>query len=369
MLVPEDLLRFIRAHHDDPTLSVYVEAAPHDPAARRAWRVHLKKGIHVARKGIPAAARAEREAFDRCADAVLSRIPDGDTPPATTGWACFSSADGETIARALPEVRESSVTWGRGPRVVPFLRDATEGSALVVLMNREHARLGRWHDMTFEPLATLMAEEVHGVGPHNTRPPQMGFHTGTRGVTAADEEQRLRAEAANRLLGAVRHKVPVLAHPHEPILIGGAAEATTALIHSLPPQLQSRCQLVPGLAVGSHGGELAAALHEALGELAAAQREARITELREEAHPNGRAALGLGPTQAAADFGALAELIFSERAWHDHPEAIEHLVEQALLEGALVRMAPSTTSELDGETEGVIAGLRFPLPSMKPSSR
>ncbi|MEK0430541.1 MAG: hypothetical protein RL139_345 [Gemmatimonadota bacterium] len=369
MLVPEDLLRFIRAHHDEPTLSVYVEAAPHDPASRRAWRVHLKKGIHTARKTIPSSAREERETFDRCAAAVLARIPDGDSPPATTGWACFSAANGETIARALPEVRESSVTWARGPRVVPYLRVATEGSALVVLMDREHARIGRWRDMAFEPLATMMAEEIHGVGPHSTRPPQVGFHTGTRGVTATDEEQRLRAEAANRLLGAVRHKVPLLVHAHEPILIGGASESTTALIHSLPPQLQSRCQLVPGLTVGTQGGDLASALHEALVELASAQREARITELREQAHHNGRAALGLGPTQAAADFGALAELIFSERAWHEHPAAIEHLVEQALLEGAAVQVAPASGALLDGDADGVIAGLRFPLPSMKPSTR
>ena len=369
MLVPDDLLRFIRAHHDDPTLSVYVEAAPTDPASRRAWRVQLKKGIHLERKRLAAAPREEREAFERCADEVLARIPDGDTPPSTSGWACFCAADGDVVARALPEIRASEVSWGRGVRVVPYLRVATEPSALVVLLDREHARIGRWHDLTFEPLVTLTAEPIVGIAPHTSRPPQPGFHSGTRGVTGADEAQRIHLEMMDRLLTQVRHKVPILAHPHEPILVGGATEATTLLLHSLTPALRNRCQVVPGARLDSEGGTLAAALQAAMAERTSSQREQRIASLREEAHPNGRAAIGLGPAQAAATFGALAELIFSERAWQEHPEAIEQLVEHALLSGAAVQMDRAPGTVLDGDTDGVIAGLRFPIPSLVPSAR
>lgn len=369
MLVPDDLLRFVRAHHDDPTLSVYVGAAPADPASRRAWRVRLKKGIHAERRRLRAAPREEREAFERCATAVLDRIPDGDTPPATTGWACFSAADGDVVARALPEVLESEVTWGRGARLVPFLRVATEPSALVILLDREHARLGRWHDLTFEPLTTLTAEPVVGIGPHTSRPAAPGFHSGTRGGTGADEAQRIHTEMMDRLLAQVRHKIPLLARPAEPILVGGAAEATTVLLNTLMPALRNRCQVVPGIGLDADGGSLAAALQAAMVERAASQREQRIAMLREEAHPHGRAAIGLGPAQAAATFGALAELIFSERAWHEHPESIEQLVESALLAGAAVQMDRAPGAVLDGETDGVIAGLRFPIPSLAPSER
>jgi hypothetical protein len=369
MLIPDDLLRFVRAHHDDPTLSVYVEAAPHDPASRRAWRVHLKKGIHLERKRLAPAPREEREAFERCATEVLARIPDGDTPPATSGWACFCAADGDVVARAMPEIRSSLVSWGRGVRMVPYLRVATEPSALVVLLDREHARLGRWHDLTFEPLATLTAEPVMGIAPHTSRPPKPGFHSGTRGVTGADEAQRIHLEMMDRLLSQVRHKLPILAHPGEPILVGGATEATTILLHSLSPELRNRCQVVPGARFDSDGGTLAVALQHAMMERTAAQREQRIASLREDAHPHGRAAVGLGPAQAAATFGALAELIFSERAWQDHPAAIEQLVEQALLSGAAVQMDRAPGAVLDGDADGVIAGLRFPIPSLVPSPR
>lgn len=46
MYFPDDLLTFIRAHRDELTLSVYIEAAPRDPAARRNWRVRLRQGLN-----------------------------------------------------------------------------------------------------------------------------------------------------------------------------------------------------------------------------------------------------------------------------------------------------------------------------------
>jgi len=72
------------------------------------------------------------------------------------------------------------------------------------------------------------------------------------------------------------------------------------------------------------------------------------------------------PARAAADLGALAELIFSERAWRQHPDEIESLVQRALFEGAEVALAPALPDlPLDGDADGVIAALRFPLPNMR----
>ena len=96
-------------------------------------------------------------------------------------------------------------------------------------------------------------------------------------------------------------------------------------------------------------------------------RHRRVTELREMAHIRGRAAFGYGPARAAADLGAIAELIFSERAWRQHPDEVENLVQRALFEGASVVLAPATPgAPLDGnavgDADGIIAGLRFPIP-------
>ena len=39
MMFPHPLLDFVRAHREELTLSVYIEAAPTDPAARRNWQI------------------------------------------------------------------------------------------------------------------------------------------------------------------------------------------------------------------------------------------------------------------------------------------------------------------------------------------
>ncbi|MEY3701186.1 MAG: hypothetical protein RI891_478, partial [Gemmatimonadota bacterium] len=144
MRLPADLVRFVRDHRDLPTLSVYVEASPADPATRHAWQVKLRKGINDIRHTLAQAARPERDAFERCATAVLDRLPQEDAPPSTMGWVCFATAKGETVAREIPDIRETSAHWGLGPQIVPYLLVATDTHALIVQADRGHARIGRW---------------------------------------------------------------------------------------------------------------------------------------------------------------------------------------------------------------------------------
>ncbi|MGB8861711.1 MAG: hypothetical protein WCC60_20825, partial [Ilumatobacteraceae bacterium] len=132
MYFPDDLLTFIRSHRDELTLSVYIEAAPNDPAARRNWRVRLRHGLNEVRDGLESAPTDEQDAFERCAAEVLRRLPSGDTAPSTHGWACFAAASGEAFGTTLADSTETNVTWGPGARIVPYLRHMTEGRALVV---------------------------------------------------------------------------------------------------------------------------------------------------------------------------------------------------------------------------------------------
>ena len=87
MYIPEELLRFVRAHRDELTLSVYVESVPADPAARRNWRVRLRQGLNEAREKLSLVPQDEHDAFERCVAEVSSRIPAGETPHSRTGWA------------------------------------------------------------------------------------------------------------------------------------------------------------------------------------------------------------------------------------------------------------------------------------------
>ena len=364
MHLPDDLVRFVRDHRDLPTLSVYVEASPQDPAARHAWQVKLRKGINDIRHALARADRREREAFERSATALLDRLPQEDAPPSTMGWVCFATANGETVAREIPDVRETSAHWGIGPQIVPYLLVATDTHALVVQADRGHARIGRWEGEQLVALEQFETEQVHGIGPTMGRPAKSGFHSGTRGATGADEEQRIKQDATEKMLAQVRHRIPLLAQPHEPILIGGSTDATTALVDGLPAPVQERTRVVPHLTLATHGGDLAAVIHTTLHLDATQWRRGRVESLRDTARANGKAVEGLKSAQKAAEMGALAELIFSESAWRHQPEVIEQLVHRAMLEGAMVAADPSGAgSILDGINDGVIAGVRFAIPS------
>ena len=366
MHFPDDLLTFIRAHRDELTLSVYIEAAPSDPAARRNWRVRLRQGLNEVRDSLECAPADEQDAFELCAAEVMGRLPNGDTAPATHGWACFAAASGEAFATTLPDSTETNVTWGPGAVIVPYLRHMSDGRALAVRIDREHATIQRCHDGGLETLARLDAESPHDVGTHMGDAPRQGFHGGTRGRTGADEEQRQKLEASERLQAEVRARILALVEAHEPVLIGGAATASAHLLDLLPDILANRAVLVPALVMPLTDTAALGIIHDALIALDSTMRMRRVTELRELSHAHGRAAVGYAPARAAADLGAIAELIFSERAWRQHPDQIEDLVQRALFEGASVVLAPTfPNTPYDRETEGIIAGLRFPLPTTR----
>jgi hypothetical protein len=366
MYLPDDLLKFLREHRDELTLSVYIEAAPTDPAERRNWRVRLRQGIADVRDTLASAPADEQDAFERCAADVLQRLPNGDTPPATHGWVCFTTAGGDAFATHLADATETNVAWGPGARVVPFLLHLTEGRAMIVRIDREHARIQRWNDGVLEPLATLKAERVRDVGTHMGDSPARGYHSGTRGRTGTDEEQRQKLEATERLMNDTRDRLIELLEAHEPLLIGGASGAEKHLLESLPDRIAARATIVPALTMALADGPALPVIHEALVAFDDRIRHQRVTELREMAHTRGRAAFGYEPARAAAELGAIAELIFSERAWRQHPDEVESLVQRALFEGASVVLAPATPgAPLDGDAEGIIAGLRFPIPAAR----
>lgn len=367
MRLPDDLVRFVRDHRDLPTLSVYVEASPSDPATRRAWQVKLRKGLNDIRHALARADRTERDAFERCATAVLDRLPQEDAPPSTMGWVCFATSTGETVVREIPDIRETSAAWGMGPQVVPYLLVATDTHALIVQADRGHARIGRWEGEHLVALEQFESEQVHGIGPTMGRPAKAGFHSGTRGATGADEEQRIKQDASEKMLAQVRHRIPVLAKPNEPILIGGSTDATTALLADLPTPVRERTRVVPDLSLATHGGDLASVIHRTLHVDAAQWRTKRVESLRDVARANGKAVEGLHRVQTAAQMGALAELIFSESAWRQQPVVIEQLVHRAMLEGAMVAAEPKGDgAALNGVPDGILAGLRFPLPDATP---
>lgn len=366
MIVPADLRRFVREHRDDLTLSVYVESPPPDPADRRNWRVLVRQGIAQARESLSDAPHEEQEAFERCAERVLERLPESFSPRGEGGWACFCTASGDLLDVSVPESDETSVAWGLGARVVPYLRVAEDDQALLVHIDREHARVARFDNGALRDLFSLESDPPHATTTHMGDSPRHGFHGGTRGVAATDDRQRQRREATERLFHQVARRLSTNGEARLPIVLAGTPETTAHFINTLPSAIAERCVVASSLHSGSSGAEVAGSVRAALRVLRSRAQAQKVSALQDAAYADGRAALGIEAASRAADHGAIAELIFSDRAWNENPKQIEALVQRALAEGADVTVAdPATVDGANGDAGGVVAGLRFPLPASR----
>lgn len=356
-----ELLRFTRAHQGELTLSVYIAAAPADPSERQSWFVRLRQQLNHISDGLDAQAHEEREAFARCVAKLFDRLPAQGTMPRDHSWAFFAAAGGDDLMLELAPGVETSVHWGLGARVVPFLRVAEPEEALVVQVDRISSQLSRFANGEFDDSVTLEAEPIDEVGPFMSAPARTGFHGGTRGRTGADEAQRQRRESTDRLLSDTVRRIGTMAEFRMPVLIGGAPESAVRVLESLPVALADRSILATDLRMGTpheYRDEIRSALHQ----LHSRQQEERIAALRDLALAGGSAVIGYEDSERAAQMGAIAELIFTDEAWHQHPAEIEALVRRALVDGAEVEFAePGAVRAMDGTADGVIAGLRFPV--------
>lgn len=359
-----DLLSFARAHSGELTLSVYVAASPPDPSERQSWMVLLRQHLNTLRDQLGDAPPAEMDAFGECVERLFEQLPAQRTMPRGQSWAFFCAAGGDQLILAIPPGVETSVHWGLGARVVPFLRVAEPEEALVVQVDRQLARITHFIEGIFEAPTVLEAEKFEEVGSFMSAAPRQGFHGGTRGRAGADEAQRARRESTEKLRHATVKKIAAMAGSTMPILLGGMPESALNILEALPSALADRAIVVPDLRMGEadHAMEpMRVAMHE----LRARRQQDRIAQLREAAYDTGKAALGFETAKYAAERGAIAELIFSESAWRKHPDGIETLVRDALAEGAQVEWAePAAERELDGKINGVVALLRFPLVPM-----
>lgn len=354
------LSKFLAENRHAPTLSVYLEAAPSDPAEGRAVALRLREAIERLHENAAQLPDAERDAIETCVNELIEAIPSAEHRSRRQGWAFFRTAAGAQLVLEAPAGVETSVAWDIGPRVVPFLRAAEPESALIVQIDRAHARIGFLHDGIVDPIVVaLEADRTLEVPPHMSASPAPGFHTGTHGRAGADEAQRQRREASERLLATAVKRVVALAEDTLPVVVGGATGMVKHFVQALPRSLAERTTVVQALRMGP-ADPIVPRILEALREMRRREQAMHLVELRDAAAARGRAAVGFERAQQAAEAGAIAELIFTDAAWRAHPAEIEALVHRALTSGASVEWTPVQ----DGETtppDGIIAGLRFPI--------
>jgi hypothetical protein len=358
-----DLVRFIRQHRLEPTLTVYLEALPADPAGDRAAALRLRDALTRLSAEMEGAPPFEKSDFDACTEDLVEALPGEDHRSRSAGWGYFRASGGDRLIIPVPAGVETSASWGTGPRVVPFLRVSTPQSALVLQVDRQHARFSLLHDGVVEEIVSLEADPLAEVGSHMSAGPSVGFHNGTHGRAGSDEVQRQRREATERLYAIAVRRAVLLSEDSLPVLVGGPAEAATRILAALPASVAARSARVPDLRMETPESRLDI-ITSALKALGETRQRGRVDELLEEAHSHGRAATGYEQAFRAVERGAIAELIFGDSAWRAQPEAIEMLVHRALDAGASVQWVPDGVM-LNGEApnaDAVIAGLRFVVP-------
>lgn len=339
-----ELVRFIRQHRLEPTLSVYVEALPADPAGDRAAALRLRDALARLASEMEGAPPFEKSDFDGCTEDLIETLPSEDHRSRSAGWGYFRAAGGDRLIISVPAGIETSASWGTGPRVVPFLRVSKPQSALVLQVDRAHARFSLMHDGVIEEIVSLEADPIGD-------------------ADSQDDAQRQRREGSDRLHALVLKRAVALSEDHLPVLVGGPAEAVARVMASLSSSVGARSTRVAELRMENPDTRLDA-IQAALKTLREAQQRHHIDELREDAHDHGRATMGFDQALRAAERGAIAELIFGDSAWRARPEAMELLVHRAVDAGATVQWASDVVLNGDGRgLDGVIAGLRFPVPS------
>jgi hypothetical protein len=365
MLGTDALAALVRDTHDVLTLSVYIDGRVSDPAMRTRWRTELENALDVVRAAVPPLEREPLLLCETRLEQVLARFDGAIGAP---GFVAFITPDQVRFAEPLATAMPTIAFWSRGVRVAPYVRALEHERPVVAAVGgSREVRLYKWHTGALERLAPVLAHDVKAEfeAPDRARTASSaaGGHRNVRGVTAADELRRLEDESRARLVAETVARLVDAAGASGWVVLGGARDVVSRVLSGLPRGVAERTLVHPGLRSKATVPDVRAAVEEGAGQLRRAREQRRVSELVERAHQNARATMGLVPTRAAIELGAVEELLLTPRAWAAHPAEVEQVVSGALRQGGAVEQLDGEAARLlDVEGGGVGALLRFPAP-------
>jgi hypothetical protein len=368
MPTSHELAHLSDAFRDQSVLSVYVNFDVKDPANRRAWRLDLRHALDEIGKTLSAASHAERQAFARCRQKAEERLEPVDVALASPGWAGFFGAAGTEQVAELPASVPTMAAWNSGPSLAPYVRALKEGRPVIaVVIDSRKARFFRYASRHLEPLPDIHSRIITEVPARLSRPARVGFHSGTRGQTAADELQRQQRDATARMVAEVAKHLSDLAGPDGWIVIGGIDTVAKSVFGHLPTTLQTRASVSPALDVHATRATVAAVTRKAASSMRDAADVARLDETRAEAEAHGRGATGLADTLQALDERRVRELLFTRTFLEGHPTEAENAVRLALRSGATVEHVSGVAAEHLDQLGGIAARLWY-APAASPAA-
>jgi hypothetical protein len=361
MLNHTELVSLEKTLRDVTVLSVYVNGAIADVAARGKWRTELRNALDAIEASLAGASHAEKEAFAatrrRVEESVDGFAPGQDAP----GWMGFFTADAVHHAGVVPVAVPTMATWTTGASVTPSLRVLKESRPmLVVVADSSAARIYRYADRSIS-LVDSIEREAHVDTPyHMGRPAPQGFSSGTRGRTGTDAAQRELRKATETLVADLGSRVEKLAGDDAWVVIGGIPVVAAALRTRLGQPLAARSILVP-LDVHATEPVLAEAAREAASGLRAQQDLESVEQIVAATAEHGLGAVGLENIDRALLNGQVRELYLTSAFLRDHPQEAEAAIRSAFDEGAIVEHVSGEGALKLDSAGGIGARLRFAI--------
>jgi hypothetical protein len=357
-----ELMQLHRQLKSTTTLSVYLSDAADDPAQRGNGRRALAHRLSHLRDALGESSHSDHEALGRAIEHAERQVQAIPVTESFKGWACFVTEQGVQHSAMLPVVVPTEAVWGDGLWLSPYIHGLDhQRSAIVAIADSRLASMFRYRDGALVELVTLETEVPVGSVSHMGAPPQMGFHTGTRGGTGADAADRVRQVQSARLASEAAEYLHTAAHLEEIIFVGGIpamAHAIVSLIHE-----RWHAQVLAGLDVHATPSEIAARVETALEVSRAEQDQAVLHDLTEGALGAARAAFGVTATLAALRLGAVSRLILTEAFAQRDRVTSEAVVQLACDRDAqIIYVAGVAASQLEERGAGIGARLRFPIP-------
>lgn len=316
MVIPADILGFVKAHEFDRVLSLYVERG-----GKHSISTPRNSDAAVLTADTPGAVRNVDAECIAHAHALVQALPRN---RGMAGAMCLYAEDGDHVESLLPVAPTPMERWSTGPIIFPFLASNYSDGFVIVHVTEHYLTVSRLQ----------------------------------RGVMHLLDECTITPGDDNCLIGVAK-KLGIIAGSDGFVVVGGAPHVAERLLALLPPELVQRCVLAPAMTRQTPVAELADCAIPALQDLLTTRQSETLRKMKTKAHLTRRASFGLNDVAAAAKEGAVDRLLISDSLWRRNPRDVEVLAQQALRSGAVVDVVtPACAERLDSEAGGIAAGLR-----------
>ena len=358
-----ELATLERSLRDRRVLSVYLDGTAEDFAEQRKWRVQLRQSLKDLRAWHADSPPAEREEFERCVALLDERLESLSNGIGSRGWAGFITADGVHTAEHLPVAMPTMAAWSNGACIAPYVRSLKQTRPVIVAVGDSvTVTLYRLDRGLLSRIRTIDAAIATRAPIHMGDSPRPGFHSGVRGSTGRDDNQRVMREATNRMIEEAAEEAIRHAGREGWILTGGVPTVSSHLAQSISQRVApDRVLDLESLDVHSSEDEIASAAELGASSLRDMSDLRRIGEMIADAGGSGLATLGPSTTRLALGRSQVRELFFTPLFVEAHGADAEDAIRMALSQGAMVEEVSRVVArELDAHG-GMAARLRYPL--------